>query len=147
MSQFYDGGLHFSCTQCSNCCRHDPGYVFLSSADLHALSDYLGISCNTFESQYCVSVAMGGGFTLLSLKEDAHYDCVFWTEDGCAVYKARPKQCQTYPFWQTILEDLESWNREAQQCPGIGTGRLWTSEEIEELLRVRRCITPIMRRL
>ena len=35
--KFYDDGLQFECARCSYCCRHEPGYVFLSDNDLDAM--------------------------------------------------------------------------------------------------------------
>ena len=34
---FYSDGLRFECTRCSRCCRHTPGYVFLSENDVERL--------------------------------------------------------------------------------------------------------------
>ncbi len=36
---FYGRGLRFECTRCSRCCRHNPGYVFLSPVDLARLAE------------------------------------------------------------------------------------------------------------
>jgi len=38
---FYKDGLSFECQACSNCCRKDPGYVFLSEKDLLILTNAL----------------------------------------------------------------------------------------------------------
>ncbi|HUX21603.1 MAG TPA: YkgJ family cysteine cluster protein, partial [Spirochaetia bacterium] len=35
---FYQDGLRFECTRCDACCRHEPGYVFLSQTDLRRLA-------------------------------------------------------------------------------------------------------------
>ncbi|MBA2369084.1 MAG: YkgJ family cysteine cluster protein [Candidatus Protochlamydia sp.] len=35
----------------------------------------------------------------------------------CEVYLARPKQCQTFPWWPE--NSVESWRLAAQSCEGI----------------------------
>jgi hypothetical protein len=74
----------------------------------------------------------------ISLRENAAYDCVFWTEDGCSVYDDRPIQCSTYPFWASIMDSRSSWKDEAAYCPGIGKGELRSKSYIEERLLARR---------
>ncbi len=144
MNDFLSHGLRFGCTQCSRCCRHDPGYVFLSPADCSAIADFLGISCNELVASRCRKVVLGGGLTMVSLLEKENHDCTFWNNaEGCTVYEARPVQCRTYPFWASAVEDWESWNREAVHCPGIGQGRVYTRDEIEALLAMRRQNHPM----
>lgn len=77
----------------------------------------------------------------MSLAEKDNYDCVFWEEGkGCVIYPVRPVQCRSYPFWAHVVEDEESWKREALHCPGIGKGsRKFSAEEVEEWLYSRRC--------
>jgi len=68
-----------------------------------------------------------------SLKEFPNGDCVFF--DGelrtCKVYNARPRQCRTWPFWDSNLKTPEDWQRTCQVCPGSGRGRLHHLEAIE----------------
>jgi Fe-S-cluster containining protein len=136
-STFYAAGLRFGCTQCSRCCRHDSGYVFLSENDLDALLRRLKTDRQSFIQRYCTWVPLGFG-KQLSLAEQENNDCVFWTDGGCSVYEDRPLQCRTYPFWQHVLEDEAGWKREGKECPGIGIGRTYSQEEIDECLASRR---------
>lgn len=129
----WTNGLRFECTRCHACCRHDPGYVFLSSEDIARLSNHLAISEKDFLETYCRCVDLGSG-PVYSLKEKPNFDCIFW-DNGCAIYPARPLQCQTYPFWGKVVATELSWKREAQFCPGIGKGPLVPKEKIEEYLQ------------
>jgi len=131
--KFYDKGLQFECTRCSYCCRHEPGFVFLSETDLKGMVETLDISEEEFIENYCKNVDIGF-FNRLSLIEKDNHDCIFWSEKGCAVYKARPLQCRSYPFWTQIVEDKESWDEEGTSCPGIGKGKVHSKEEIEKWL-------------
>jgi Fe-S-cluster containining protein len=129
----YEKGLRFSCVRCSACCRHESGYVFLSRSDLDALASELNMTSDDFTAAYCRWTGPPG-FSQLSLREKSNLDCVFW-KDGCTVYKKRPRQCWSFPFWPAILESPAAWENAARSCPGIGKGPLHTKEEIETCLR------------
>ena len=68
-----------------------------------------------------------------SLHELDDGDCVFFDRktNGCTVYKARPLQCRTWPFWQSNLHSPGTWGYTREECPGAGKGPLVSLEEIE----------------
>ena len=133
--EFYKPGLRFECTQCHACCRHEPGYVFLSILDLGRLASGTNLTDNQVIQEYCRTVDIGG-FSRISLREKPNYDCVFWDE-GCTVYDHRPLQCRAYPFWAPVLADESTWRAEMNTCPGMGTGKLHSTEDIDRWLEVR----------
>ncbi|NIZ19274.1 YkgJ family cysteine cluster protein [Entomospira culicis] len=138
MKKFYDQGLHFHCTQCSQCCRGDSGYVFLSKEDIDRITAHLQMSQEDFLTQHARTVAHGNALriSLLEVAEsDGQMRCEFW-KDGCSIYSARPSQCRTYPFWSSILASQANWNLEAEHCPGINLtdAKLYHKDEIENLL-------------
>ncbi len=144
MHCFYEKGLQFSCeTGCNYCCSCEPGYVFLSQEDLDRLCSFTQMSEQQFLSTYCRKVRIGSCI-MISLKERENYDCIFLTKQGCSVYEARPKQCRTYPFWSSVMENEASWEAEKHACPGIGKGKLYTKEEIDEMLSVKPGQEPIV---
>lgn len=143
--KFYSGGLRFSCTRCSACCRYDPGFVFLSLGDAETLAAHLKMDYSSFVATYCRWIPSGGGVEVLSLKERSNYDCVFWAAGGCSVYGARPLQCRTFPFWASVVESEESWSATASGCPGMNRGELHGVEEIEGAL-ARREGNPVLTR-
>jgi Fe-S-cluster containining protein len=96
-----------------------------------------------FVKRYCRWVPNSGGGEQLSLREKANYDCVFWSK-GCAVYEARPLQCRSYPFWESMLASRDAW--EAMSCPGMGKGNLHSVEEIDLFLSQQRAEPIIERR-
>jgi Fe-S-cluster containining protein len=130
---FYGKGLRFGCTRCSRCCRHTPGFVFLSERDVQILCGSLGIARGEFIRAYCRRVATGIA-ERISLREKKNLDCVFWEKDGCSVYDARPLQCRSFPFWGSNLSNRSEWETVARECPGIGGGMLHGRDEIEEWL-------------
>ncbi len=133
---FYKDGLKFECTQCSKCCRFDPGYVFLSYNDLDRLLIHFELSRNIFIEKYCRVVDIGDQ-KRLSLIEKANYDCIFWKDGGCTIYEARPLQCRSYPFWKPFLTDREAWDAEAESCPGMNNGLPVEREAVEKWLSLR----------
>lgn len=133
---FYKNGLRFECTRCSKCCRHTPGYVFLSSKDVDALARALGVSHQELVEIYCREIDLGLT-TRISLKEKANFDCIFWENGGCTRYHARPLQCRSFPFWSGCLGSREEWDLHALQCPGMNIGPLHSRREIEGWLARR----------
>jgi Fe-S-cluster containining protein len=142
-TSFYAQGLRFSCIRCSECCRIDPGFVFLRKNDTEILVSALKMRYTEFVKRYCRWVPNIDGREQLSLREKANYDCVFW-ENGCALYEARPLQCRTYPFWPSMLASRNTW--EAMSCAGMGTGTLYSLEEIQSFLALQRA-EPIIERI
>jgi uncharacterized protein len=126
--------LRFECLRCSNCCRHAPGFVFLIKKDLERLICATRLDLGTFLNRYCREVNISG-FHRVSLIEKENYDCVFWEQDGCSVYRYRPMQCRSYPFWSGNLVSQRAWERLKSSCPGVGKGRLHSQREIERWLR------------
>ncbi|MCL2609774.1 MAG: YkgJ family cysteine cluster protein [Treponema sp.] len=136
---FYSAGLHFSCTRCSDCCRHEGGFVFLSEADLDRLAERFGIEYGEFVQTWCRWVPYTPGRRRLSLREKANLDCIFWQEgSGCLVYEERPLQCKTFPFWDSVTASKSAWDKTAEQCPGMNSGSLHPKDEIDGLLKQLR---------
>jgi Fe-S-cluster containining protein len=138
----YRDGLRFTCTRCSRCCRHTPGYVFLSARDLARIARTTGVDVAEAKRRYCRTVRIGA-FTRVSLLEKPNLDCIFWEDGGCSVYAARPLQCRSFPFWSSNLESQESWEAQAAACPGIGRGRLHGRARIQRWL-ARRVADPLL---
>jgi Fe-S-cluster containining protein len=135
---FFDAGLRFGCRRCSDCCRHEPGYVFLTQDDLQRLAEGLALPQSEVLDRYCRQVRVGA-FRRVSLRETAAYDCILWGQDGCRVYGHRPLQCRSFPFWAANLGSPEGWEQLKQQCPGVGTGSLHSGQTIRDWLERMRC--------
>lgn len=131
--------LEFKCQRCSNCCRFDPGVVFLSNEDVKNISSYLNIDISTFLLKYCRSIFRNGE-QIVGLQEKNNFDCIFWRADGCIIYEVRPLQCKTYPFWPVLVESEELWNQEKKRCKGIGCKGNLTLEEKFELYKQEKNI-------
>jgi Fe-S-cluster containining protein len=128
MSQpWYQDGLRFECTQCGNCCSGAPGYVWVNQEEIDALAKQLDMSPEAFEKKYVRPVGVRR-----SLVEFPNGDCVFLDRETrrCTVYEARPRQCRTWPFWDSNLKSPATWRQTCQTCPGCGRGDLVPLEEI-----------------
>ena len=126
----YNQGIRFKCQGSSNCCvsRGEYGFVYLSNKDIQRLCHFTKLKKIDFIKTYCDRT---DGFT--HLKEELNNDnCIFLKNKKCSIYKARPTQCRTWPFWNENL-NAKKWNNEISKfCPGIGKGRVITKEEIKK---------------
>jgi uncharacterized protein len=133
-SPWYADGLRFTCTQCGKCCTGDPGYVWVTDAEIDALAAFLGEPRHEFVALY-TRKAKGK----VTLRERANGDCVFYdAKRGCTVYSVRPAQCRTWPFWESNLATPEDWDRTERICPGSGEGELIPVEEITRRMNIVR---------
>lgn len=127
---FWKEGISFVCLQCSDCCRHEPGNVFLVEEDVPLLLKTLNLSFETFVEKYCRWVYLQDGFEYLSFKEKENYDCIFW-ENGCTLYNARPLQCKAFPFWPFALESKQNCACITSSCPGCKASNLLSNKHRE----------------
>ncbi|MBK7406309.1 MAG: YkgJ family cysteine cluster protein [Phycisphaerales bacterium] len=127
-------GLRFACTMCGHCCSGPPGFVLFTEAEGRAIADELGISYQRFYDEYTEDTPRGR-----SIKErpgPRGFDCVLLDRERvpgkavCGVYKSRPAQCRSWPFWRGLLLSRDTWIRAKSTCPGLDTGRLHTPVEI-----------------
>jgi Fe-S-cluster containining protein len=119
--------------------------VFLSEQDLSRLAAEYQMEYTVFIQMWCRWVAFDQNSERLSLKEKSNYDCIFW-KDGCTVYQARPLQCRSFPFWDSLVCSSHAWQRAGNECPGIGAGTLHSGNTIAALLRQREAEPPIERK-
>ena len=140
-SPFYASGLRFSCTRCSACCRYESGYVFLSEKDIELLAEELQMDYAGFVETWCRWVPRQQD-ECLSLKEKSNYDCVFW-DRGCTVYRVRPLQCRTFPFWETVVASADAWDTAGSGCPGINSGSLHDKDAINACIAKQASRPPV----
>ena len=136
MSQpWYQAGLRFKCTECGDCCSGSPGYVWVNKAEIAALAEKMEMDVDAFESRYVRRIGIRK-----SLVEFSNGDCVFLDGERrtCSVYDARPRQCRTWPFWESNLRTKEAWKKTCEVCPGSGKGALFTVEEISKQAKVMK---------
>ncbi len=138
--EFFKGGIRFECQGDGRCCitRGRYGHVYLSFNDRRRLAGHFHISLTEFTARYTKKID-----GLYELKySDA--DCPFLTDNRCEVYVSRPWQCRTWPFWPENMNSAV-WEQEvAPACPGVGRGRLFSAEEIEEILKKKTDVAGVI---
>ena len=112
---WFSSGLRFKCTGCGKCCTGAPGYVWVSGEEIATMASHLDISIEEFERKYVRQV----GDRKSLLEHPRHYDCIFLKDKKCQIYEVRPKQCRTFPWWQSNLQSEQQWNEAAKYCEGI----------------------------
>ena len=113
---WYADGLKFKCSGCGDCCTGAPGYVWVNKEEIAALSTEMEMNVEEFERLYVRKIGIRK-----SLKEFPNGDCVFFDTENrnCSVYKARPRQCKTWPFWDSNLKTPQAWEQTCEECPGL----------------------------
>ena len=128
---WYKDGLRFACKRCGDCCRGEPGYVWVTTRDIVKMALELKMKPEEFAGLHVRVVDDG-----YSLTELADGDCVMWEDGvGCRVYRSRPIQCRTFPFWPECLEGPDAWQEVARRCPAIGQGEMRPAKDINRCLR------------
>lgn len=127
--KWFKGGLQFECTGCGDCCTGAPGYVWVNGEEIRTLAEAVGLSLEVFEATYVRRIG-----ARRSLIEYDNGDCVLFDGDQrrCVAYAARPRQCRTWPFWESTAGTPEDWEETCRNCPGCGKGRLFSAKEIVE---------------
>ncbi len=132
---WFQSGLRFECTGCGDCCTGAPGYVWVSGDEIRGLAKIVGLSAEEFEATYVRRVGVRR-----SLIEYDNGDCVMFDPERrqCLAYEARPRQCRTWPFWESTVDTTEDWDETCRNCPGCGKGRLFSAKEIVERIHTIR---------
>lgn len=126
-STSFSSGLRFQCLPgCGLCCK--TYRIPLTAADLDRLR-------RVVEPEACSNIAFnhglqGGGIAAFMENEKEKGCCYLDEELRCSVYGSRPLYCRTYPLIRDSYAQLEM--SVDHTCPGIGSGDLVTTEQIEE---------------
>jgi Fe-S-cluster containining protein len=132
-AEWFADGLHFSCTQCGNCCSGPPGYVWFTEQEGKAIAEYLHRDEGEFLRAF--AVMHNGQWSLREVKRGPSYDCIFLDRDDsgkalCSIYPVRPRQCRTWPFWPELLKSRDAWKQASRRCPGMDVGTFFPVEQI-----------------
>ena len=128
---WYRDGLRFECTQCGKCCSGFPGFVWVNEPELRAIAEFRDETLDEVIGLY--TRVVNGQRTLRDRLND---DCVFYEAGkGCTIYPVRPRQCRTWPFWESNITSPEAWQKTEGLCPGSGQGELIPVEEITRRMK------------
>lgn len=135
-TEWYSDGLRFQCTQCGNCCTGPPGVVWFDDNEAKAIAAQLGLNEDEFRARYAHRV--DDRWSLTERQTEHGFDCVFLDRTSvpgkavCSIYRSRPLQCRTWPFWPEMLESRRSWTtfKRMTPCPGMDSGPLIPADQI-----------------
>ena len=101
----------------------------MNQEEIDAMASRVGLEPKVFEEKYVKRVGVRR-----SLKERPGGDCVLLDEQTrkCTAYEERPRQCKTWPFWDSNIRTPEAWAEAAEACPGCNKGNLVPLETIVE---------------
>jgi len=128
---WWSEGVFFSCKGCGRCCRGEPGAIFFTVEEGERVRNFLELSETEFRRNYVTYIWGRPSFV-----ERQNGDCVFYDAScsKCVIYPIRPLQCVLFPFWISVMESKEKWDKEARRCPGMNDGCLHAAKEIQTLL-------------
>jgi Fe-S-cluster containining protein len=130
--RWYQDGLRFRCTRCGHCCTGEAGFVWVNDAELGDIAAFLAEPVD--EVRHLFARPTPRGWTL---REKTGGECVFFDrERGCTIYPVRPRQCRSWPFWESNVETVEAWEKTCEACPGAGRGELISAAEITRNLQL-----------
>ena len=122
--------IYFECqSDCFKCCSK-PGVVYLDFKDILQAAEYLELTVSDFKSEF---LKRQDDLWLIEVEESR--PCPFLVEHGCAIHKAKPAQCRSYPFWRENMETRNHWLLTAAFCPGINKEQEVSHSSIEEFLQ------------
>ena len=122
--------IQFECQpDCFKCCTK-PGVVNFDRGDIYDAAKFLEIKTSDFKKKF-----LKKDFGVWEMELEEGKVCQFLTLQGCAIHPAKPKQCQTYPFWKENLRARNYWELTAGFCPGIGKGPVIPPKEIKQRLK------------
>jgi Fe-S-cluster containining protein len=132
---WFKDGLRFQCTQCGDCCSGAPGYVWVNQQEIAGMAAELNLEVAEFEKQYVRLVGIRK-----SLTERPNGDCILLDSKTrkCTVYGERPRQCRTWPFWESNVSSPEAWKETCEACPGCDKGKVVPVDQILHQVSVIR---------
>ena len=133
-TEWWREGIRFQCQGSGKCCTSHGqyGFVYMTPEDRKNMAKTLKMTVAAFTKKFCEKE--DGVWRLKERSENP--DCLFLVNGKrCGVYEGRPMQCRTWPFWPEVMNP-KSWAKDVVSfCPGVGKGRVWSGDEIEQLIR------------
>jgi Fe-S-cluster containining protein len=122
--------FRFDCHRCGHCCTHGDGHVWLEPGEDARLARALDLDVDVFRERFVRTVTdPRTGVLRESLREEAAASgasssgngrCALLAgENHCTVYTDRPRHCATFPYWESVLDDSDGFERARAICPGI----------------------------
>jgi Fe-S-cluster containining protein len=108
--------------------------------EIDNISQKLKLKREDFIRQYTKQV--DDRISLRDLEQD-NWNCIMLKNGKCSIYEDRPLQCRTFPFWPQNICHEDKWEHVKDDCPGIGKGKLFTMDEIEDISDGTRTVDSV----
>lgn len=106
-----------ACKNCfGRCCIGTSGNIWVNKEEIKKIAGFLDLSAEVFIKYYLIKVHYK--YSLKELKISGSFQCVFFDDKNknCSIYKLRPTQCRTFPFWEYFKNNTKE---AVKECPGI----------------------------
>jgi len=107
-----------ACETCGGaCCTGASGYIWAKYTEIEEMANFLNLTVEEFATMYLRRVKHR--YSLVEKRlNDNNFACIFFNNElkQCNIYSVRPRQCRTFPFWETFKNNKEEVKNE---CPGI----------------------------
>lgn len=107
-----------ACEECGGaCCTGSSGYIWVKYSEIEQIATFLELTVEEFATIYLKKVKHR--YSIIEKKlDDENFACIFFDEKlkQCSIYPVRPRQCRTFPFWETFKNNIKELKDE---CPGI----------------------------
>ena len=102
--------------------------MWVNGEDIAKMAAVVEMSVEDFEAEYVRRVGVRK-----SLIEYDNGDCVFFDNKSrkCGVYAARPRQCRTWPFWDSNIRTPEAWAEPARPAQAAAREGSTSSRQIQ----------------
>ena len=94
--------------------------MWVHEEELEGLASSLEMELEAFRERYLRSVPdPQSGELRLSLREEGGRCALLEEGNHCSVYSSRPKHCESFPYWPSVMDDEEAFEQARETCPGI----------------------------
>lgn len=134
MSFEYPHKIRFKCVKCGICCgdtKEKTRHILLLDKEANNIATTTNQPVTVFalkiadKTPYCYE-----------MRKTEKGKCVFLRENRCSVYMKRPLICRYYPFGLETNQNQQKNFYYANECPGIGKGKIIKEEDFRKLLRL-----------
>ena len=128
---YYPRRILWACIHCAKCCCDAPNHdrqILLLQSEADEISKATEMMITDFSEPSAHDIYA------LRMKKKAG-KCIFLEGAKCRIYEKRPLVCRFYPMWLTQDNGTYVFGI-ADECPGIGKGRLFDGDHYVSLLKL-----------
>ena len=98
------------------CCAGKNGYINVSKNEIFKILALLKLSVNDFGIKYLFKHSYK--YSIKEVQNKGSYESIFYDRENsaCKIYKERPSECITFPFWDYFKTHVDE---SKEEYPGI----------------------------